>query len=51
MLFIAIIVAILVAHDLYNKKMKNDVKLKELEFELRKLELEKQILENAEKVK
>ena len=51
MLYITIIVLILVGHDLYHKKMKNDVKLKEIEFELRKLELEKLTVEEAEKIK
>ena len=46
--YITIIIAILVAHDLIVKKMKNEIRLKELDFEMRKLELGKQSAEEEE---
>ena len=46
--YITIIIAILVAHDLILKRMKNEVRLKELDIEMRKLELGKQSAEEEE---
>ena len=49
--YFTIIIAILAAQDLFNKKIKNQVRLKELEIERLKLELEKQTAEEAAKLK
>ncbi|MCG7344912.1 hypothetical protein MHZ92_12260 [Sporosarcina sp. ACRSL] len=49
MVYFIVIVAILCTHDLFQKKIKNQVRLKELEIERLKLELEKQTNMNHER--